>query len=177
MLPVDDRQKFELLEHLLKTLDYKSVIIFCRTKHGTDSVARRLERSQALGIKTAVLHADRTQRERTAALAAFKSGEAQVMVATDIVARGIDISGVSHVINFNIPENPEDYIHRIGRTGRAGAEGDAYTLLTAPDIDFLRAIERLLKRPIERKKLEGFRYNWTPLDNLPTANKPKRRNG
>ncbi len=176
MLPVDDRQKFELLEHLLKKSDYKSVIIFCRTKHGSDGIARKLVRG---GHPAVVLHADRSQRERTAALAAFKSGESPVMVATDLVARGIDISGVSHVINFNIPENPEDYVHRIGRTGRAGLEGEAYTLLTASDVDFLRAIERILKKPIEKKRFDDFNYNWTPLDNLPAQAqfKPKRRNG
>lgn len=175
MLPVDDRQKFELLKYLLDYIDYKSVIIFCRTKHGADNIARKLDRE---GHPVAVLHADRSQRERTQALADFKAGRAQVMVATDLVARGIDISGVSHVINFNIPDNPEDYVHRIGRTGRAGAEGDAYTLLTAEDVDTLRAIERILGKTIERKKFPEFKYNWTPLDNLPSqAPKNKRRNG
>lgn len=173
MLPVDDRQKFELLLHLLKNIEYKSIIVFCRTKHGSDNVARKLQKN---GVRVVVLHADRSQRERTEALKDFKEGRAQVMVATDLVARGIDITTVSHVINYNIPEHAEDYIHRIGRTGRAGTEGDAYTLLTAEDVDSLRAIERLLGRPIERRKLEGFKYNWTPLDNLPPANKPRRRN-
>jgi ATP-dependent RNA helicase RhlE len=173
MLPVDDRQKYELLEYLLKQIDYKSVIIFCRTKHGTDNIARKLDRSQH---KIAVLHADRSQRERTQALLDFKEGRAQIMVATDIAARGLDISGVGHVINYNIPDNPADYVHRIGRTGRAGTDGDAYTMLTAEDIDTLRAIERLLKRQIECKKLDGFKYNWTPMDNQPVAPKAKRRN-
>jgi ATP-dependent RNA helicase RhlE len=174
MLPVDDRQKFELLFHLLQSTKYESVIIFCRTKHGSDSVARRLERG---GTPTAVIHADRSQRERTQALANFKSGKVKVMVATDIVARGIDISGVSHVINYNIPDHAEDYIHRIGRTGRAGADGEAYTVLCAEDIDSLRSIERLLGKPVERVKLPGFAYNWTPLDNLPiNPSKPRRRN-
>lgn len=173
ILPVDDRQKYELLEHLLRKIDYKSVIIFCRTKHGSDAIAGKLQRG---GHPAVVLHADRSQRERTEALAAFKSGESPVMVATDLVARGIDISSVTHVINFDIPENPEDYVHRIGRTGRAGAEGEAYTLLTAPDVEFLRAIEGILKKPIERKKFEDFRYNWTPLDSLASTSKPKRRN-
>ncbi len=173
MLPVDDRQKYELLEYLLKSIDYKSVIIFCRTRFGSDALARWLKEG---GHPITVLHSDRTQAERTKALESFKSGATPILVATDIVARGIDISSVSHVINFDIPENPEDYIHRIGRTGRAGHEGDAYTLLTAPDVDFLRAIEGLLGRSIERKKLDGFAYNWTPLDALPVEAKRKRRN-
>ena len=175
MLPVDDRQKFDLLKHLLSQVAYKSVIIFSRTKHGADNVARKLARE---GHPVAVLHADRSQRERTQALQDFKEGRAQVLVATDLVARGIDISSVSHVINYNIPDNPEDYVHRIGRTGRAGAEGDAYTLLTPEDVDTLRAIERILGKSIQRQKLPGFQYTWTPLDNLSdTPNKPKRRNG
>jgi len=175
MLPVDDRQKHELLEHLLHSIDFTSIIIFCRTKMGSNDVAKWLDYEKLSG-KISVMHADRTQRERTAALADFKEGRTQVMVATDIAARGIDISGVSHVINFDIPENPEDYIHRIGRTGRAGNEGVAYTLLTAPDVDFLKSIENLLGRPIERKKLEGFDYNWCPLDAMSARPKKKKRN-
>jgi ATP-dependent RNA helicase RhlE len=174
MLPVDDRQKLELLKHLLKQIHHKSVIIFCRTKHGSDGVARKLQKE---GHPVAVIHADRSQSERTRALKDFKDGKAQILVATDIAARGLDISSVSHVINYNIPEHAEDYIHRIGRTGRAGAEGDAYSMLTAADVEPLRAIERLLGRSIERKKLEGFEYNWTPLDDIQEKPKPKRRNG
>ncbi len=173
ILPVDDRQRFELLAHLLDQVKYRSAIVFCRTKYGSDSVARRLAKK---GHAVAVIHADRSQRERTEALSNFKSGKAQLLVATDIAARGLDISLVSHVINYNIPEHAEDYIHRIGRTGRAGAEGDAYTILTAEDLDALQAIERLLGKSIERKKLDGFAYNWTPLDEIKTHFKPKRRN-
>lgn len=172
--PVDDRQKFDLLTALLADLDYHSVLIFTRTKAGADTIARWLDNTDHGPV--GVLHSDRTQRERDAALAAFKEGKSEVLVATDIVARGIDISGVSHVINYDIPLHAEDYVHRIGRTGRAEKSGDAVTLFTAGEETYLRAIERFIGQEIPRSKLEGFDYAWTPLFDKLGAPKKKKRN-
>ena len=163
LLPVDDRQKFNLLVHLLEKTEYNGVIIFSRTKVGADQIARWLEQRGIPDI--AVIHADRAQREREVALAKFREGKCTVLVATDIMSRGIDISGVSHVINYDVPENAEDYVHRIGRTGRMRKEGDAYTLYTPVDTDRVRAIERLINQKIPREKLEGFDYAWSPIFN------------
>ncbi|NBD38157.1 MAG: DEAD/DEAH box helicase, partial [Verrucomicrobia bacterium] len=121
--PVDDRQKFDLLVAVLEKLEYHSVLIFTRTKNGADIIARWLGETEHGPV--GVLHSDRRQKERDESLAAFKKGKIEILVATDIVARGIDISGVSHVINYDIPLHPEDYVHRIGRTGRAEHSGDA----------------------------------------------------
>lgn len=158
--PVVNSQKFELLEALLKQTDFKSVIIFSRTKFGADRIARRLEQA---GHSVGVLHSARSQRERTDALDGFKSGKFELLVATDIAARGLDIAGVSHVVNYDVPENPEDYVHRIGRTGRAQASGDAFTLVTEDDVRDARSIERYIGTPVERKKLEGFNYIYSAL--------------
>jgi ATP-dependent RNA helicase RhlE len=170
--PVVDSQKFELLQRLLEQTDYHSVIIFTRTKFGADRIARRLDQS---GHSVGVLHSDRSQRERIEALNGFKSGKYEVLVATDIAARGLDIAGVSHVINYDVPENPEDYVHRIGRTGRAQATGDAFTLVTEDDVRNARSIERYIGTPIERKKIEGFEYIYSALfdENTQTAAAPK----
>ncbi len=170
--PVDDRQKFDLLLALLEYLDYNSVLIFCRTKVGADTIAKWLENH---GHSVSVLHSDRTQKDREKGLADFRSGKNEILVATDIVARGIDISGISHVVNYDIPQHPEDYVHRIGRTGRAQREGDAVTLYTAGELEHLRAIERFIGQEIPRSKLEHFDYNWSPvLDEQ--QSRPKRRN-
>jgi ATP-dependent RNA helicase RhlE len=158
--PVVASQKFELLEELLKRTEYKSVIVFSRTKFGADRIARRLVQA---GHSVGVIHADRSQRERVDALDGFKSGKYEVLVATDIAARGLDIAGVSHVINYDVPENPEDYVHRIGRTGRAQNTGDAFTLVTEDDVRDARSIERFINASIERKKLEGFNYIYSAL--------------
>ena len=174
--PVDDRQKFDLLVALLEKLDYHSVLIFTRTKIGADTISRWLNETNHGPI--GVLHSDRKQKERDTSLADFKSGKIEILVATDIVARGIDVSGVSHVINYDIPLHPEDYVHRIGRTGRAQRSGDAVTILTAGELDYLRAIERFISQPIPQKKLESFDYNWSPLfDKLGTPKKKKRNRG
>ena len=109
------------------------------------------------------MHADRSQRERTEALDGFKSGRYQMLVATDLAARGLDIRGVTHVINYDMPENPEDYVHRIGRTGRANNEGDAYTLMTEEDLRNARSIERMIGRPVPRRKIENFNYLYSAL--------------
>lgn len=173
--PVDERQKFDLLVALLKQTDYHSVLIFTRTKAGADTIARWLDNTGHGPVS--VLHADRSQKERDKALKDFKSGQSEILVATDIVARGIDISDVSHVINYDIPQHPEDYVHRIGRTGRAQREGDAVTIYTAGEVDFLRAIERFIGKEIERKMLEEFDYKWSPVLSNDAPKKKKRNRG
>jgi ATP-dependent RNA helicase RhlE len=174
--PVDDRQKFDLLVALLEKLEYHSVLIFTRTKAGADTIARWLNETNH--GPTGVLHSDRKQRERDASLASFKSGKIEILVATDIVARGIDISDVSHVINYDIPLHPEDYVHRIGRTGRAEKTGDAVTILTAGEMEYLRAIERFIDQEIPQVKLDSFDYNWSPLfERLGKPKKKKRNRG
>src|SRR3974390_2935863 len=158
--PVSDSQKTDLLLELLKRVNYDSVIVFCRTKHGADRVAHLLKRSNHA---VAVLHSNRTQREREQALRGFREGRFEVLVATDIAARGLDIADVSHVINYDVPQNPEDYSHRIGGTGRAEASGDAFTIMTAEDTSHVFAIERFISKKIERVKLENFNYRYTAL--------------
>jgi len=171
--PVDDRQKFDLLVAYLDRTDYDSALIFTRTKHRADTIAKWLTR---MNQRVGVLHSDRTQRERERAMADFRSGKSRILVATDIVARGIDISGISHVINYDIPQHPEDYVHRIGRTGRAKKEGEAVTLYSAGEQDFLRGIERFIGQKIQRSKLEDFDYTWSPVLEEKTAEKSSRRN-
>jgi len=155
LYPVAFSQKFELLAALLAKIDYDSVLVFSRTKHGADKIARRLK---AENHSVAVLHANRSQNQRIEALAGFKSGKYEIMVATDIAARGIDVAGISHVINYDVPENPEDYVHRIGRTGRAQAVGDAFTLVTPENMNDVRDIQRFIGQKIPELKLEGFDY-------------------
>ena len=175
--PVVQAQKFDLLAHLLEQTEYKSVIIFSRTKSGADYVASRLKQA---GHTCAVMHSDRSQQERVDALKGFKSGKVEVLVATDIAARGLDIAGVSHVINFDVPENPEDYVHRIGRTGRAQNTGDAFTLVTEETWRDARSIERFISQSIPWKKVEGFNYTYSGIfdgGGMPQAapEKPKSR--
>src|SRR3989475_8492868 len=158
--PVSDAQKTDLLLELLKRADYDSVIVFCRTKHGADRVAHLLKR---YNHAVAVLHSNRTQREREQALRGFRDGRFEVLVATDIAARGLDIADVSHVVNYDVPQHPEDYIHRIGRTGRMEAKGDAFTLMVAEDSRHVQAIERFISQKIPRVKLENFDYRYTTL--------------
>src|SRR5881296_1786975 len=148
--------KFALLLHLLGDPQFDTVLVFTRTKHGADKIARRLESS---GIKTGTIHSNRSQNQRLRALKDFKSGAVRVLVATDIAARGIDVEGISHVINYDFPPQPEDYVHRIGRTGRAKAIGDAISFVTSDDAANLRALERFIGRGIVRKKAEGFDYD------------------
>ena len=150
---VDPSRKFDLLVALLEKTDFESVIVFTRTKHGADKIAKKL---RGLNHAVAVLHANRSQNQRVEALNGFKSGKYEVMVATDIAARGIDVAGVSHVINYDIPQHPEDYVHRIGRTGRAAATGDAFTLVAPDEAKKVAAIERFIGQKIPQLKLEGF---------------------
>jgi ATP-dependent RNA helicase RhlE len=158
--PVVASQKFDLLDLLLERTDFRSVLIFCRTRMGADRIAGRLVHK---GHKVGVMHSDRNQRERVEALESFKSGKIEVLVATDIAARGLDIAGVSHVINYDVPENPEDYVHRIGRTGRARHTGEAFTLVTEDDVRDARSIERFIGASVERRKVEGFPYVYSAL--------------
>lgn len=148
-------QKFDLLLALLKRADFKSVIVFTRTKVGADRIAHylRLENHAV-----AVLHADRTQPQRVSALAEFRGGRKGVLVATNIAARGIDVAGVSHVINYDVPEDPEDYVHRIGRTGRAEEKGEALMLASPEEAGCVHAIEALIHQEIPRLRLDGFAY-------------------
>ena len=164
--PVSDTQKTDLLLALLNRVNYDSVIIFCRTKHGADRVASTLKRDNHA---VAVLHSNRTQREREQALEGFREGKFEVLVATDIAARGLDIADVSHVINYDVPQHPEDYIHRIGRTGRAEATGDAFTIMIAEDAPHVFAIERFISQKIPRVKMENFEYRYTALFEEPKA--------
>jgi len=158
--PVSDQQKSDLVLELLKRVNFNSVLIFCRTKHGADRVAGLLKKNNHA---VAVLHSNRTQKEREQALEGFRSGKYEVLVATDIAARGLDIADVSHVINYDVPQHPEDYIHRIGRTGRAEASGDAFTIMVAEDAGHVFAIERFISQKIPRVKLENFNYRYTAL--------------
>jgi len=173
LYPVAREQKFEVLLALLAKTDFFSVLIFCRTKDGADRIAHQLKEAKH---SVAVLHSNRTQREREDALAGFKSGKYEIMVATDIASRGIDIAGVSHVINYDVPQHPEDYVHRIGRTGRAQHEGDAFTIMTGEDVEEVKKIEYFIGRKIDRQKVEGFDYLYTAMHET-KARVPIRRTG
>jgi ATP-dependent RNA helicase RhlE len=170
--PVAAEQKFDLLMALLERTNFDSALIFSRTKHGADKIAVKLGKHSV-----AVMHSNRTQRERVEALEGFKSGKYEIMVATDIAARGIDIAGVSHVINYDVPEHPEDYVHRIGRTGRAQNVGDAFTLMNGEELASLHSIERFMGQKIPRLKLEGFPYLYTALFEPEAAEGGKRSIG
>jgi ATP-dependent RNA helicase RhlE len=147
--------KSALLAHLLREPSLNMVLVFSRMKHGADRIARGLEDK---GIRTATLHSNRSQGQRLRALKDFRSGAVRVLVATDIAARGIDVDGISHVVNYDFPMHPEDYVHRIGRTGRAHAVGDAISFVTPEDHSALRSLERFIGRGIVRKRSEGFNY-------------------
>jgi ATP-dependent RNA helicase RhlE len=148
--------KGALLLHLLRDPQMDTVLVFSRMKHGADRIARHLEQN---GIRTATLHSNRSQNQRLKALKDFKSGAVRVLVATDIAARGIDVDGISHVVDYDFPMHSEDYVHRIGRTGRAHAVGDAISFVTSEDQGELRLLERFIGRGIVRKRAEGFNYN------------------
>src|SRR5580765_6238438 len=172
--PVAAEQKFDLLMALLERTNFDSALIFSRTKHGADRIAHQLKQARHA---VAVLHSNRTQRERVEALEGFKSGKYEVMVATDIASRGLDIAGVSHVINYDVPEHPEDYVHRIGRTGRAQNVGDAFTLTSGQELPALQAIERFIGQKIPRLKLENFSYVYTALFEPESASRSRRAIG
>ncbi|MFP6874718.1 MAG: DEAD/DEAH box helicase [Verrucomicrobiales bacterium] len=160
--PVAIGQREELLLALLKQTDFHSVMIFTRTKRDADSLAKLLAKEDG-NYSITVMHSDIRQRDREKALIGFKSGDFDVIIATDLAARGIDISGVSHVINYQVPENAEDYVHRIGRTGRANSDGDAFTLLDADEISHAASIERFIGQKVERRRVDGFNYHYSTL--------------
>ncbi|MFN5962454.1 MAG: DEAD/DEAH box helicase [Verrucomicrobiota bacterium] len=160
--PVNRLQREDLLLALLKETEFKSVMVFTRTKADADKLAARVNR-EAASYKVAVMHSDIQQKDRSRALAGFRNGEFDVIIATDLAARGLDISGVSHVVNYSVPENPEDYVHRIGRTGRAEREGDAFTILSADELIHAEAIERFINQKVPRRRLESFPYLYTTL--------------
>jgi ATP-dependent RNA helicase RhlE len=151
--PVDAGRKRELLAHLVKTNDWKQVLVFARTKHGANRLAQQLERG---GIEADAIHGNKNQNARTRTLKRFKDNELRVLVATDIAARGLDIEALPHVVNFDMPQVAEDYVHRIGRTGRAGVEGEAVSLVSAEERPLLAAIEKLMNRKVESRVIEGF---------------------
>ena len=151
--PVDRNRKHPLLAHLIKSENWFQVLVFTRTKHGANKLVEQLGKD---GISAMAIHGNKSQSARTKALAEFKSGALQVLVATDIAARGIDIDQLPHVVNYDLPNVPEDYVHRIGRTGRAGATGEAVSLVCVDEHDMLRGIEKLIKRSIPREVIAGF---------------------
>jgi ATP-dependent RNA helicase RhlE len=152
---VEQDMKLTLLLHILKTEKLDSVLVFSRTKHGADKISRRLEKN---GLKSVAIHANRTQAQRQRALAGFKQGQYKVLVATDIAARGIDVEGISHVINFDTPAFAEDYIHRIGRTGRASLTGDALTFVSNQERKHLKSIEFFVGKKYDLKRYPGFEH-------------------
>ncbi len=174
--PVGALEKFDLLVKLLDSINSDTVIIFCRMRRGADRVARWLAE---LGKPVVALHSDLNQKERTEALTKFKSGHFGILVATDIASRGLDIANVSHVINYDVPQHAEDYVHRIGRTGRARKEGSACTLEAPDEAPLVRAIEKLIERPIERRKVDGFEYRYEPVMETvaPVIRRKKRNQG
>jgi ATP-dependent RNA helicase RhlE len=151
--PVDSGRKRELLAHLIVAGDWRQVLVFTRTKHGANRLALQLVRD---GIEADAIHGNKSQSRRTRSLADFKRGEMRVLVATDIAARGLDIEELPHVVNFDLPHVPEDYVHRIGRTGRAGCTGEAVSLVCSEDQGLMDGIERLLRRRVERRVIPGF---------------------
>jgi ATP-dependent RNA helicase RhlE len=156
LYPVPAHLKSALLLKLLKQIDTDSVLVFTRTKHRADKVSRQIAHA---GFRVTSLHSNRTQGQREQALRGFKSGHFRIMVATDIAARGLDIDSISHVINYDMPDTADAYIHRIGRTGRAQRTGDAFTLLSPEDSDMIRALERIMGGPIKRETLPDFDYS------------------
>ncbi len=151
--PVDKKRKPELLSHLVQSNAWHQVLVFTRTKHGANKLSQQLEKN---GISAVAIHGNKSQNARTKALGDFKRGKVQALVATDIAARGLDIEQLPQVVNFDLPNVAEDYVHRIGRTGRAGASGHAYSLVSADEADFLAGIEKLIRKTLPREEIEGF---------------------
>lgn len=167
LCPVDKKRKGALLITLIKEHDWQQVLVFTRTKRGANQLTRHLEEA---GIQAAAIHGNKSQGARTKALAEFKTGKIRILVATDIAARGLDIDQLPQVVNFDLPNVAEDYIHRIGRTGRAGADGQAVSLVSADEFDSLAGIERLIKQIIPREFVDGFE----PTHSLPESNLDRR---
>jgi len=151
--PVDKKRKPDLLLELVVQNDWQQVLVFSRTKHGANKLAQHLEKA---GVNAAAIHGNKSQAARTRALDGFKKGKIRVLVATDIAARGLDIAQLPQVVNFDLPNVPEDYVHRIGRTGRAGSSGHAYSLVSADEIKQLNGIEQVIQRHLTREYVDGF---------------------
>ena len=175
---VDKGKKPQLVIKLITEGDWKQVLIFTRTKHGANRLSEKLSKN---GISASAIHGNKSQNARTKALDGFKKGTVRVLVATDIAARGLDIPLLPHVINFELPNVPEDYVHRIGRTGRAGASGEAISLVSHEETEFVRGIEKLLDEKLPSEVIEGFEPNANPPKSEPTKNghytKPKSAGG
>jgi ATP-dependent RNA helicase RhlE len=169
--PVAQERKRELLAHLVKENDWHQVLVFTRTKHGANRLAKQLN---AAGIEADAIHGNKSQPQRTRVLKRFKDDELRVLVATDIAARGIDIDELPHVVNFDLPHVAEDYVHRIGRTGRAGSSGEAVSLVSHEDRPLMAAIERLMNRKVESRVIEGF-DGKTPIEPKPQEPRKSRQ--
>jgi ATP-dependent RNA helicase RhlE len=173
--PVDQNRKRELLSHMIGAGNWRQVLVFMRTKHGANRLAKQLEQD---GLSATPIHGNKSQAARTRALADFKRGEVRVLVATDIAARGLDIDQLPHVVNYEMPNVPEDYVHRIGRTGRAGKEGTAVSLVAPEENGMLRDIERLIRREIPRQVIPGYESSGRPGPAIrDTRNGRSRQNG
>jgi ATP-dependent RNA helicase RhlE len=180
--PVDKARKRELLSHRIGAENWQQVLVFTRTKHGADRLARQLNQD---GVQATAIHGRKTQNARTRALADFKAGKVRVLVATDVAARGLDIERLPHVVNYELPEVPEDYVHRIGRTARAGEDGQAISLVCIDESKQLRAIEKLLNTSLRQQVIAGYevdpRIKPSPPEprnggqNRPRNNAPRRR--
>jgi len=172
--PVDAGRKRDLLAHLVKSNDWHQVLVFVRTKHGANRLAEQLARS---GVEADAIHGNKSQGARTRALARFKDGSLRVLVATDIAARGLDIEELPHVVNYDLPHVPHDYVHRIGRTGRAGSVGEALSLVSHEEQPLLAAIEKLINRTVERRIVPGFEPGTAPAQpaqSAPSEESPQR---
>lgn len=167
IMPVDSMQKADLLPAVLKEKGADRVLVFTRTKSRADAIAKRLHKA---GYKVAAIHAGKTQAQRNRELESFRNGKVDVLIATDVLARGIDIPDISYVINYDVPQNPEDYVHRIGRTGRAGEEGFSLTFVGPDEISYLREIEYLMKKVIDEYDLPGFDYDDRRI--VPSPDRP-----
>ena len=160
--PVDKKRKPDLLSHLVRSRDWYQVLVFTRTKHGANKLTKKLEED---GIRALAIHGNKSQNARTQALDGFKNGKVQALIATDIAARGLDIAQLPQVVNFDLPNVAEDYVHRIGRTGRAGATGRSYSLVSADEAEYLYGIEKLIRKALPREEIEGYE----PEHALPAA--------
>jgi len=171
--PVDQSRKKDLLAHLIKTNNWRQVLVFTKTKRGANRLAEALDKG---GIEADAIHGNKSQPQRTKVLKRFKDNELQVLVATDIAARGIDIDELPHVVNFDLPHVPEDYVHRIGRTGRAGSSGEAVSLVCHDDRSLMAAIERLMNRKVELRVVSGFEpgKNQQHIQTAPNHSRPQR---
>jgi ATP-dependent RNA helicase RhlE len=169
--PVDQQRKRELLTHLVKSNDWHQVLVFTRTKHGANRLAKQLN---AAGVEADAIHGNKAQNHRTRTLKRFKDNELRVLVATDIAARGLDIEALPHVVNFDLPHVAEDYVHRIGRTGRAGAEGEACSLVSHEERPLMAAIEKLMNRKVEERAIAGFERGSAPQQQPQEREQPRR---